>query len=93
MADTDFENHLNGLGHLKDLAQREFVRAMRTDRMIAFVGSYASEQFKYPNWGKFLTTSLDEFSKTTPPEWVIQALSSLEEKGQPKIENFELLRT
>lgn len=96
MADSDLEQHTVDGARLKQLAQTEFLRAMRTGRMIAFVGSYASEVFGYPKWGSFLRESLPDpfpISTTTgaKPPWIDKAYSSLEEYDAPKIENYEIL--
>lgn len=50
----DLKQHLRDGRRLKDLAHEEFVRAMRSGRMIAFVGSYLSEEFGYGDWSQML---------------------------------------
>jgi hypothetical protein len=54
MIDRNFRLHLKNGTHLRYFAQREFVKAMRTGRMIAFVGSMATEDLGQPSWTEFL---------------------------------------
>jgi tetratricopeptide (TPR) repeat protein len=97
LADEDLRAHLKDGVRLKEAAQREFVRALQTGRMIAFVGSYATEQFGYPDWDKFLKkTSGIICGPPDPglplPGWTTAANASFAPAGRDKVQNFELLR-
>ncbi|MFL6858219.1 MAG: SIR2 family protein, partial [Allosphingosinicella sp.] len=48
---------------LKQFAIAEFIRAIRTGRLIAFTGSYTTEPFGYPNWSRLLEDALSEAHK------------------------------
>ena len=48
---------------LRQFAIDEFIRAIRTGRLIAFTGSYTTEPFGYRNWSKLLQDALAEASK------------------------------
>jgi tetratricopeptide (TPR) repeat protein len=47
--------HLFDGQRLRERALEEFTMAVRTGRLIAFVGSYATQDMKYPTWSKFLS--------------------------------------
>lgn len=56
--EKNLRRHLADGRTLKEVAHREFIRAMRTGRMTAFVGSYATVNLGYPNWEGLLQGTL-----------------------------------
>lgn len=87
--------HLHDWHRLKDIAHDEFIRAMRSGRMIAFVGSYISEEFGYPEWGGMLKAMLGTFPKKVRKIKAVSQLkgmlSSLGDTKSDTVVDFDLL--
>lgn len=59
----EIEEHLADGVTLKERALRELTKALRTGRLIAFTGSFATSERGYPGWGKLLRIGLEEFTR------------------------------
>ncbi len=58
MSVDDTRRYVSDASYRKAIAHREFVRAMRTGRMMAFVGSYATQSLGYPTWADLLRETI-----------------------------------
>lgn len=67
MHDEHLRKHLRNGKHLREFALQEFLAAARTGRMIAFVGSYATEDLGYLKWKDFLIKYSGSFAIGSSP--------------------------
>ena len=90
MNDKAFKDHLGGTPTLKQKAIDEFVKASRSGRMVAFVGSYSSLEFGYLKWGEFLQ-KVTEKEPVSVAEWAKVAKKRFTGIDQNTIIDYELL--
>jgi tetratricopeptide (TPR) repeat protein len=90
MNDKAFKDHLSGKPTLKQKALNEFVKASRSGRMVAFVGSYTSLEFGYLKWGEFLQ-KVTEVEPRNVQKWSKAAKKRFANVDQNTIIDYELL--
>jgi tetratricopeptide (TPR) repeat protein len=90
MSEKAFKGHLRGNLALKQKAIEEFVKASRSGRMVAFVGSYTSLEFGYLKWEEFLQ-KVTETGSAHVAEWAQAAKKRFATIDQNTIIDYELL--
>ena len=87
------QQHLRDHSHLQWLAKREFLRAIRTGRVIAFVGSYATQELDYREWRAFLKEAAKQLmvGRGTPPPSIANAKQEIMARGSNPTLMFDLI--
>jgi len=81
--EAEIRDFVRDPARLQQRAMREFAKAMRTGRLIAFTGSYATEGQGYGKWMPLLQLGLPTLADVKakvagdPPEWVVRAYERL----------------
>ena len=90
MNDKAFTDQLCGEPALKQKAIDEFVKASRSGRMVAFVGSYTSLEFGYLKWQEFLEKATADKPRRVA-KWTEVAKERFANIDQHTIIDYELL--